>query len=109
MLHAVCQVPAPWRDLAVEGCRALREAPGPDAPAAFHRAAAALVRPRVAEWRRRWRRGALAAAEATGRHLEQLAEGDATHLAEAVVQARQPFEEGRFGMCGRLDVYGMPL
>ncbi|MFI6357148.1 cupin domain-containing protein [Streptomyces sp. NPDC050743] len=97
------------RDLALEGYRSLREASGPQALAAFHRAAAALVGPRVAEWRERWRRGALAAAEATGRHLERLAEGDATHLAEAVVRAGQPFEEGRFGMCGRLDVYGTPL
>ncbi|MER6065162.1 cupin [Streptomyces sp. NPDC001792] len=97
------------RDLALEGYRSLREASGPQALAAFHRAAAALVGPRVAEWRERWRRGALAAAEATGRHLERLAEGDATHLAEAVVRAERPFEEGRFGMCGRLDVYGTPL
>ncbi|MFF4691222.1 cupin [Streptomyces sp. NPDC001307] len=97
------------RDLALEGYRSLREASGPQALAAFHRAAAALVGPRVAEWRERWRRGALAAAEATGRHLERLAEGDAAHLVEAVVRAERPFEGGRFGMCGRLDVYGTPL
>ncbi|MER6068342.1 cupin domain-containing protein [Streptomyces sp. NPDC001852] len=97
------------RDLALEGYQALRAAPGPEALAAFHRAAAALVRPRVAEWRRRWRSGALAAAEATGRHLDQLAAGDAAHLAEAAVRAEQPLERGRFGMCGRLDVYGTPV
>ncbi|MFG3201431.1 cupin domain-containing protein [Streptomyces sp. NPDC048192] len=97
------------RDLALEGYRALCEASGPEALAAFHRAAVALVRPRIAEWRQRWRRGALAAAETTGRLLDRLAEGDAAHLAEAVVQAEQPVERGRFGMCGRLDVYGAPV
>lgn len=45
------------RDLALEGYRALREADGPEPLAAFQRAAAELVRPRLAEWRERWRRG----------------------------------------------------
>lgn len=93
------------RDLALEGYRALREAEGPEALAAFHRAAAALVRPRIAEWRERWRRGALRAAEATGDHLDRLEQGDASHLAGAAVHAELPVEWGRFGMCGRLDVY----
>ncbi|MER5505671.1 cupin [Streptomyces sp. NPDC002766] len=93
------------RDLALEGYRALRDADGPEALAAFHRAAAALVRPRLAEWRERWRRGAEAAAAATGEQLDRLEEGDADHLIEAVVRAEQPSAYGRFGMCGRLDVY----
>ncbi|MFE3167754.1 cupin domain-containing protein [Streptomyces sp. NPDC059224] len=93
------------RDLALEGYRALREATGPEPLAAFHRAAAALVRPRLAEWRARWERGARAAAAATGEQLDRLERGDAGHLADAVVHAEQPYEEGRFGMCGRLDVY----
>ncbi|MFD7459419.1 cupin domain-containing protein [Streptomyces sp. NPDC059868] len=71
------------RDLALEGYRELR-AGGPEAPAAFHRAAAAA---------------------ATGHRLDRLAEGDASHLAEAAVRAEQPLARGRFGMCGRLDVY----
>ncbi|WP_340383675.1 cupin [Streptomyces sp. SS7] len=91
------------RDLALEGYRALREAP--EGLAAFHRAAAALVRPRIDAWRARWRRGALAAAEATGEQLDRLARGDAGHLADAVVRAEQPSQHGKFGMCGRLDVY----
>ncbi|MER5435311.1 cupin [Streptomyces sp. NPDC002588] len=91
------------RDLALEGYRALREAP--EGLAAFHRAAAALVRPRLAEWRDRWERGARAAAEATGEHLDRLADGDVFHLADAVVRAEQPSVYGKFGMCGRLDVY----
>ncbi|MFF1544585.1 cupin domain-containing protein [Streptomyces sp. NPDC058291] len=94
------------RDLALEGCRALREAPDPGAAlAAFHRAAAALVRPRLAEWRERWAQGARAAAEATGEQLDRLADGDVSHLAEAVVRAEEPSVHGKFGMCGRLDVY----
>jgi mannose-6-phosphate isomerase-like protein (cupin superfamily) len=93
------------RDLALEGYRALR-AGGPEALAAFHRAAAALVRPRIAEWRARWERGAAAAATATGDQLDRLEQGDASHLADAVVRAEKPSARGRFGMCGRLDVYG---
>ncbi|MEV0184134.1 cupin [Streptomyces sp. NPDC050625] len=94
------------RDLALQGYRALREASGPEALAAFHRAAAALVRPRLAEWRERWRRGAEAAAAATGEQLDRLGRGDVSHLAEAVVRAERPSSHGKFGMCGRLDVYG---
>ncbi|MFD7137851.1 cupin domain-containing protein [Streptomyces sp. NPDC059894] len=93
------------RDLALEGYRALREADGPEPLAAFHRAAAALVRPHLAEWRERWLRGARAAAEATGEQLDRLAAGDVSHLAAAVVRSEEPSERGRFGMCGRLDVY----
>ena len=93
------------RDLALEGYRVLREADGPEALAAFHRAAAALVRPRLAEWRERWRAGAAAAAAATEEQLDRLEKGDLSHLAAAVVRSEQPSERGRFGMCGRLDVY----
>ncbi|MFC8515204.1 cupin domain-containing protein [Streptomyces sp. NPDC057257] len=96
------------RDLAVEGYRALREADGPEPLAAFHRAAAALVRPRLAEWRERWRRGAEAAAAATGEQLRRLEQGDTSHLADATVRAELPSAHGRFGMCGRLDVYPGP-
>ncbi|MEE1669976.1 cupin [Streptomyces sp. WAC07094] len=93
------------RDLALEGFRALREAEGPEPLAAFHLAAVALVRPRLAEWRARWSTGARAAAAATGEQLDRLERGDVSHLAEAVVRARRPSAVGKFGMCGRLDVY----
>ncbi|WP_055491434.1 cupin [Streptomyces sp. TP-A0356] len=93
------------RDLALEGYRALRDADGPEPLAAFHRAAAALVRPRLAEWRERWRRGAEAAAAATGHQLDRLERGDASHLADAVVRTRKPSAGGKFGMCGWLSVY----
>ncbi|WP_432172409.1 cupin domain-containing protein [Streptomyces sp. Tue6028] len=93
------------RDLALDGYRALRDADGPEPLAAFHRAAARLVRPRLAEWRERWLRGAGAAAAVTGDQLDRLERGDASHLADAAVRAEQPSAHGRFGMCGRLDVY----
>ncbi|GEC07053.1 hypothetical protein SSP24_47080 [Streptomyces spinoverrucosus] len=92
------------RDLALEGYRVLR-ASGPEALAEFHRAAGALVRPRLVEWRERWRRGAEAAAAATGEQLDRLERGDVSHLAGAVVRSEQPSARGKFGMCGRLDVY----
>ncbi|MFC8346920.1 cupin domain-containing protein [Streptomyces sp. NPDC057280] len=93
------------RDLALEGYRLLREADGPETLAAFHRAAADLVRPRLAAWRERWRAGAAAAAAATEEQLDRLERGDVSHLADAVVRSEQPSERGKFGMCGRLDVY----
>lgn len=96
------------RDLAVEGFLALREAVeggDPEPLAAFHRAAAALVRPRTPEWRGRWEQGAAAAAAATAAQLDALDRGEAGHLADARVHAERPSAHGRFGMCGRLDVY----
>ncbi|WLW57953.1 cupin domain-containing protein [Streptomyces sp. YU58] len=93
------------RDLALEGYRALRAAEDPQALAAFHRAAAALVRPRIAEWRERWRQGAEASAAATGAQLDWLERGESPHLADAAVNSEQPAARGKFGMCGRLDVY----
>ncbi|MFK4694254.1 mannose-6-phosphate isomerase-like protein (cupin superfamily) [Streptomyces pristinaespiralis] len=96
------------RDLAVEGFTALRgatEAGDPEPLAAFHRAAAALVRPLVGAWRERWREGAAAAASATAAQLDELEEGGASHLTQARLRSEQPAARGRFGMCGRLDVY----
>ncbi|WP_409235280.1 cupin domain-containing protein [Streptomyces sp. PA5.6] len=96
------------RDLAVEGFTTLREATeagDPEPLAAFHRAAVALVRPLAAAWRERWQAGAAAAAEATGDQLDRLERGDAGYLARATVRSERPAVRGRFGMCGRLDVY----
>ncbi|MEU5289477.1 cupin [Streptomyces sp. NPDC020755] len=96
------------RDLAVEGFLVLREAVeggDPEPLAAFHRAAAALVRPRTPEWRSRWEKGAATAAAATAAQLDALDRGEAGHLADARVRAERPSARGRFGMCGRLDVY----
>ncbi|MEV5979360.1 cupin [Streptomyces sp. NPDC052114] len=96
------------RDLAVEGFTALRaaaDAGDPEPLAAFHRAALALVRPSAARWRERWRAGAAVAAEATAAQLDRIERGDADYLAAARVRSEQPAARGRFGMCGRLDVY----
>lgn len=99
------------RDLAVEGYLVLREAARRGDPApmrAFQEAAARLAAPKVAAWRERWRAGALAAAEATGAHLDALAKGDAAHLAEAEIHTTGPTREGGFGMCGRRQEYEVP-
>ncbi|MFJ8255373.1 cupin domain-containing protein [Streptomyces sp. NPDC094466] len=96
------------RDLAVEGFLVLREAVeagDPEPLAAFHRAAAALVRPRTPEWRSRWKKGAATAAAATAGQLDALDRGESDHLADARVHAEVPATHGGFGMCGRLDVY----
>ncbi|MGX1885843.1 cupin domain-containing protein [Streptomyces sp. NPDC055287] len=96
------------RDLALEGFAALRAAAGAGDPgplAAFHRAAAALVGPLTGGWRERWREGAGAASVATGDQLDRLGAGDCAYLARAAVRAEPPTARGRFGMCGRLDVY----
>ncbi|MFI8998509.1 cupin [Streptomyces sp. NPDC053542] len=99
------------RDLAVEGYQALRTAlaDGDDGPLrAFQQAAARLVAPKVESWQARWREGALAAAERTGRQLTALAGGDAAHLAEGGVRSAGPTRRGGYGMCGRRDEYELP-
>lgn len=99
------------RDLAVRGYLPLRAAlrSGEHAPLdAFHRAAAALVAPKVARWQARWRAGALAAAERTGQQLAALATGEAPHLAEARAHAAGPSRHGGWGMCGRREEYELP-
>ncbi|RKR91360.1 hypothetical protein BDK92_5754 [Micromonospora pisi] len=97
------------RDLAVRGFERLRDsALGGDLDPLreFHAAAVRLVQPHLDAWRQRWRGGALRAAEETGRQLDALARGDASHLGEAVVhEFAQPREQGRQGMCGLLNTY----
>jgi mannose-6-phosphate isomerase-like protein (cupin superfamily) len=88
------------RDLALEGFAALLAGSAADLTA-FHRAAGALVAPKVARWRDIWRDGPLAAAERTGRQLDALAGGDVSHLANADVYRGQPTPA--WGMCGRLE------
>ncbi|MGW1139610.1 cupin domain-containing protein [Streptomyces zhihengii] len=98
------------RDLAMEGyaeLRAATEAGDPEPLAAFHRAAGELVRALAPGWHERWRQGAAAASAATGAQLDRLAAGDTSYLADARVRAERPVPGGRFGMCGRLDVYDL--
>src|SRR5699024_1820342 len=70
------------RDLSVDGFTRLRAAVEADGPAALERfyvAAAALVRPYLDEWHRRWESGPRRAVDDTGRQLTALAEGDLRH------------------------------
>ncbi|MET7424456.1 cupin domain-containing protein [Dactylosporangium sp. NPDC005555] len=93
------------RDLAVTGFLELRDA-GPGELKAFHEAAARLIAPKLPAWRERWERGALHAALETGRQLDALAAGDASHLGRGGISALPaPSEHGRHGMCGLLDTY----
>jgi mannose-6-phosphate isomerase-like protein (cupin superfamily) len=97
------------RDLAVQGFVELRrrfEAEGPQALEPFYAAAAALVRPKLDDWHHVWRRGPLAAADATGMQLEALADGDTSHMLGGDVYAiPAPPEPRRLGVCGTLGVY----
>lgn len=96
------------RDLAVAGYLPLRAAllAGDDGPyRAFQRAAARLVRPRVPAWRELWRKGALAAAERTGAHLDALEAGEPAYLDGASAYDSVPARRAGFGMCGRRDEY----
>ena len=99
------------RDLALEGYAALRaayEVEGPSALDAFYQAAIGLVRPQLADWRRRWEQGARRLADETGRALDALEAGEAPHLWNAELHhLANPTEYGRHGMCGRLDVYDL--
>jgi mannose-6-phosphate isomerase-like protein (cupin superfamily) len=105
--------------LAVEGYLALRAAVADSGPAAlddFFAAALRLKAGQVPDWRDRWRAGALAAAERTGAHLEEIAATAPGHLAEAGLwridapaSAAEPGAATRdtrsYGMCGRLTTY----
>jgi mannose-6-phosphate isomerase-like protein (cupin superfamily) len=100
------------RDLAVpefERLVAATEGGDLDPLRAFHAAAAALVRPRVAAWEAIWRDGPKAAADRTGEQLAALAGGAADHLAGASVhRLPPPPDERRLGCCGTLGTYVVP-
>jgi mannose-6-phosphate isomerase-like protein (cupin superfamily) len=97
------------RDRAVpefRGLVAAVEAGDPGPLRAFHEAAAALVRPRLATWEAIWRDGPKAAADRTGEQLAALAAGVAGHLAGASVhRLPPPPAERRLGCCGTLGTY----
>lgn len=96
------------RDLALEGFLELRRRVEEGDAAAldsFYRAALALKQDSLGDWEKRWRAGALAAAERTGEHLNRLGDGDIGHLAEADIHVLRNEGPQRFGMCGRLDVH----
>ena len=94
------------RDLAVEGYLALFDADGSvhaGRLARLYERAVALVAPRAAEWRERWRAGALATATETGERLDALEAGRDPGLAGARVASTAAAPA--FGMCGRLRRY----
>jgi mannose-6-phosphate isomerase-like protein (cupin superfamily) len=97
------------RDLAIEGYLTLRDRAAGQGPAAlegFFAAAVRLVAARVPQWRDRWQAGALGAAVLTGSHLDQIADGDAAHLAAGVLrQIARPSGPRGYGMCGLLTRY----
>lgn len=107
------------RDLALEGYAELRRAVRTDGPAALagvHAAAAALVRPRVADWRALVEAGPLAQARRTLDRLKRLAAGDPSALATAAVRrtrAREQTGAGpavghpTYGMCGHLQTWDL--
>ena len=95
--------------LAVEGYLKLRDEVADRGPAAlddFFAAALRLAAPQVPDWRDRWQAGALATAELTGTHLDEVAEGVPGHLTEAGVwRAGHGADTRGYGMCGRLTTY----
>ena len=97
------------RDLAIEGYLTLREqvlAGGPAALDPFLAAAAQLVQGRAGEWRAQWQAQAASVAELTGKHLADIASGQARHLREGtLLRVPRPDAPPAFGMCGRLTTY----
>ena len=95
--------------LAVEGYLALRDqvaARGPAALDDFYAAALGLTAVLAADWRDRWRAGALAVAELTGGHLTEIGAEVAGHLGAAGLWRIDPSDGPRaYGMCGRLTAY----
>ena len=91
--------------LAVEGYLALRERVLESSPGAlddFYAAALRLAGQRADDWRDRWQAGALATAELTGDHLDEISAGVAGHLdAAGLWRIERPAEERSYGMCGQ--------
>lgn len=99
------------RDLAIDGYLRLRErvaAEGGGALADLYEAAIGLVRDKAAGWHHHWERGPHGQAEATGRHIAELASGRGRHLHEsALYTADSPSRPWRTGMCGMLQVWDL--
>jgi hypothetical protein len=101
------------RDLAITGYMALRDRVADDGPAAldaFYAAALKLTAGQAADWRERWRTGALATAEQTGVHLDEIGAAVPGHLAEGGLwRIDQGTASRAWGMCGRLTTYPTSL
>ena len=78
----------------------------PAALDAFYAAALRLSAGHVGDWRARWSGGALAAAELTGVHLDEIGAGVPGHLdAAGLWRIGRPDGDRGYGMCGRLTTY----
>lgn len=95
--------------LAIEGYLELRAAVAERGPAAledFYAAALTLAGGRAGDWRERWRDGALAAAELTGTHLDEIGARVPGHLTDGGLwRIGKPSGQRAYGMCGRLTTY----
>ena len=100
--------PTQRRDAGVEGFMRWKAACDDDRAATLdqlYRRAAALVAPRVGEWRQRWSSGAQFVAQATGAQFEALRAGNVAHLFDSGVFASTfDVPERRLGCCGTLGV-----
>ncbi|TDC39581.1 cupin domain-containing protein [Micromonospora sp. KC213] len=96
------------RDLAVSGFRRLvasAEA-GDFAPLErLYASAVALVRPRVAGWRRTWQDTVERETRHTADILDALDRGDGHHLRRSVLLGSPASEAAHWGMCGRLHTH----
>jgi len=96
------------RDLAVRGFAELRRrcaAGETTALEEFYAAAAALVRPQLDDWQRRWADGPAAVSRQTGEQIAALRRGDHRYLAGATVSRIARPDQQTFGMCGYLHAY----
>ncbi|GIH02820.1 hypothetical protein Rhe02_08870 [Rhizocola hellebori] len=93
------------RDLAVDGFqRLVASAAGGDfSPLQnLYDSAAALVRPRLADWRATWQETVERETRRTEEVFAALERGDGQHLSQSVLLAAPPSDTARWGMCGRL-------
>ncbi|HEU5353906.1 MAG TPA: cupin domain-containing protein [Actinocrinis sp.] len=96
------------RDLAVEGFTELVrqwELGNHAALDAFYDSAAALVAPRLTQWRALIEEGALATAAVALDHIAALREADTSHLKLATVNRIPNPQQATLGMCGFLHAY----
>jgi mannose-6-phosphate isomerase-like protein (cupin superfamily) len=96
------------RDLAVEGVVELLhqwEAGNHVALEHFYQQAAALVAPRLSEWRTLIEDGAAATAASALAHIDALGRADTTHLGRASVNRIPAPAKTTLGMCGYLHAY----
>jgi len=98
------------RDLALEGYFALKDAvldSGPNALAGFHAAAAKLVSGRTSDWREMLTQGAERQASATRQQLQSLELAESFYLREARTTMGKRKSRRIYGMCGRIQTWGL--